>query len=227
MVNPNGYTALDLIGYTDRGSYNPSANYVRNDLVHYNGNIWRVLVDDTTGITPAEGVNYTIFIESPTNATAESIAPIENAISTHAYTTGKQLYFNDKLYKVIANISVGDTLTVGTNIQLSDTITEQIADVESAIDANTTAISKGFTDVIEVTTPTFSSLPQTFTATGVTANHTLVQDGFALLSNTSAMGNDWTITTGANSVTISGTFSGSTATSVTMTLGVKNSINAT
>ena len=141
MVSPTGYTALDLIGYTDRGNYNASANYVKNDLVHYNGNIWRVLVDDTTGITPAEGVNYTIFVELPADATAESIAPVEEATSTRAYTTGKQLYFNDKLYKVIANISVGDTLTVGSNIQLSATVTEQIADLESDLDTQGTTLS--------------------------------------------------------------------------------------
>lgn len=130
MVNPTGYTALDLIGYTDKGTYSVSATYVKNDLVHYNGNIWRVLVDDTTGITPTEGVNYTIFIESETNAIAESIAPVEQVISTHSYSIGEQLYYNEILYDVIANIAIGDTLTVNTNIQAADTITEQISAVK-------------------------------------------------------------------------------------------------
>ena len=65
MVNPTGYTALDLIGYTDKGAYNSASNYVRNDLVHYNSSIWRCLVDDTTGVTPAEGAAWTVFIQEP------------------------------------------------------------------------------------------------------------------------------------------------------------------
>ena len=65
MVNPTGYTALDLIGYTDKGAYNSASTYVRNDLVHYNSSIWRCLVDDTTAVTPVEGAAWTIFIEQP------------------------------------------------------------------------------------------------------------------------------------------------------------------
>lgn len=65
MVNPTGYTALDLVGYTDKGVYSSSANYVKNDLVHYNNKLWRCLIDDTSNVTPAEGVTWTIFVEEP------------------------------------------------------------------------------------------------------------------------------------------------------------------
>ena len=37
--------------------------------------------------------------------------------SAHAYTKGQLLVYNNKLYRVIAAISVNNTLTVGTNIQ--------------------------------------------------------------------------------------------------------------
>lgn len=67
MVEPTGYTALDLIGFTDKGPYDPTANYVRNDLVHVGNSTWRCKIDDTTGITPTEGANWTIFIESATS----------------------------------------------------------------------------------------------------------------------------------------------------------------
>ena len=60
MVNPSGYTALDLVGFTDRGTYDPNYNYVANDLAHQGGNIWRCLIDDTIGITPEEGTNWTL-----------------------------------------------------------------------------------------------------------------------------------------------------------------------
>ncbi len=67
MVEPTGYTALDLLGFTDKGPYDPTANYVRNDLVHVGNSTWRCKIDDTTGITPTEGANWTIFIESATS----------------------------------------------------------------------------------------------------------------------------------------------------------------
>lgn len=63
MTNPEGYTALDLVGYTDKGDYSVSTAYVKNDLVNYGGAKWRCLIDDTTGVTPAEGLNWTKFIE--------------------------------------------------------------------------------------------------------------------------------------------------------------------
>ena len=109
-----------------------------------------------------------------------------------------------------------DASTVASQIQ---TLTNQVSNK-----ADTASV---ISDVYEVTTPAFSSLPQTFRAQGITANHNLVVDGYAKLSNPSALGSDWTVTTGANTITISGTFSGSTATTVTMTLGVKRSITAT
>lgn len=61
MNVPTGYTALDLIGFTDRGVYSASATYVKNDLAEYNGAKWRCLVDDTTGTTPVEGASWTLF----------------------------------------------------------------------------------------------------------------------------------------------------------------------
>lgn len=95
-----------------------------------------------------------------------------------------------------------------------------------AVDTCTVDILEG--GVTKVTTPSFSSLPQTFSAAGITADYELVQNGFALLSTPSAQGSDWTITTGAGTITIAGTFSGSTATTVTMSLSIpRKTISAT
>jgi hypothetical protein len=126
MVNPTGYTALDLIGFTDKGTYLSSENYVKNDLVHYGGNIWRCLIDDTSRVEPAEGVNWTLFIEEPTNLVERIIAPVETNPATNAYAVGKQLIFNGLLCKATSAIAVGDTLAVGTNLALSDNVVEQI-----------------------------------------------------------------------------------------------------
>ena len=136
MVNPTGYTALDMIGFTDQGAYSSSDNYVKNDLVHYSGNIWRCLIDDTTGITPAEGVNWTLFIGEPTNLVERIIAPVETDPATNAWTVGRQIIYNDNLYEVIAAITAGDALVAyeddptNANIKLADPVETQLLNVK-------------------------------------------------------------------------------------------------
>ena len=53
------------------------------------------------------------------NANQTNLAQIEtSSTSAHAYTKGQLLIYNNQLYRVIAAIAVGNTLTVGTNIQV-------------------------------------------------------------------------------------------------------------
>lgn len=138
MVNPTGYTALDMIGFTDQGAYSSSDNYVKNDLVHYSGNIWRCLIDDTSGIAPVEGVNWTLFIGEPTNLVERIIAPVETDPATNAWAVGRQIIFNDNLYEVIAAISAGDALVAyeddptNANIKLADPVETQLLNEEAA-----------------------------------------------------------------------------------------------
>lgn len=66
---------------------------------------------------------------------------------------------------------------------------------------------------IKVTVPTFSSLPQTVTDSRITSGMECVN---AILSNSSAQVNDWTVTTTDGSLTISGTISGSTTATLYM-----------
>lgn len=84
MTNPTGYTELDLVGFTDKGEYSPSANYVQNDIVQYNYVAWRCKVDDTTGITPIEGTNWTVFVGNPPSTSVTGVKG--NAETT--YRTG-------------------------------------------------------------------------------------------------------------------------------------------
>lgn len=136
MVNPTGYTALDLIGFTDKDAYSSSANYVKNDLVHYGGNIWRCLIDDTSGIAPAEGVNWTLFIGEPTNLVERIIAPVETDPATSAWAVGRQIIFNDNLYEVITAITAGDALVTyeddptNANIKLADPVETQLLNLK-------------------------------------------------------------------------------------------------
>lgn len=137
MTNPTGYTALDLVGFTDKGAYAGNVYYVKNDLVHYGGNIWRCLIDDTTAIAPTEGLNWTLFIGEPTNLVERIIAPIEQTPSEHAYVVGNQLIFADNLYEVIAAISVDDVLVTyetspsTANIKLAPPVETQLLDVKA------------------------------------------------------------------------------------------------
>ncbi len=139
MVNPTGYTALDLIGFTDQGTYSSSDNYVKNDLVHYSGNIWRCLIDDTTGIAPAEGVNWTLFIGEPTNLVERIIAPVETDPATNAWAVGRQIIYNDNLYEVIAAITAGDALVAyeddptNANIKLADPVETQLLNLKGNV----------------------------------------------------------------------------------------------
>lgn len=140
MNVPTGYTALDMVGFTDKGTYNSATAYVKNDIAHYGGNLWRCLIDDTTGVTPTEGVNWTVFLAEPTSAAEDIIAQVETtSTAAHSYAVGKQLIYNDTLYTVTSAITVGDTLTVGTNITASDSIVDQLDTKANSSDLGTAA----------------------------------------------------------------------------------------
>ena len=62
MGVPQGYTALGLVGYTDKGTYLASATYNRYNVVLYNGSSYVAIKDGITGITPSnDGVNWRLF----------------------------------------------------------------------------------------------------------------------------------------------------------------------
>lgn len=89
MNNPDGYTALDLVGYTDKGDYSASDTYVANDLVHYGGSIWCCLIDDTVGITPTEGVNWRFWVEDSQEGISDIVNMLgaKNLLKVSATTT--------------------------------------------------------------------------------------------------------------------------------------------
>ena len=62
---------------------------------------------------------------------------------------------------------------------------------------------------VKFVTPAFSSLPKTFYHEGITADMEVVE-GSSELSNPAAQTGDWTVTTAAGSLTITGSISGST-----------------
>lgn len=73
-----------------------------------------------------------------------------------------------------------------------------------------TAEAKTFKDGFEVTLPNVSDTNRTFAVAGITANHSLVQEGYAYLSNPSAAPSGLQLDTAAGTVTVSGTLTGTT-----------------
>ena len=70
-----------------------------------------------------EGVNYDIADAAAARASA--IADVENGTTaSKAYLTGDYLYRNDILYKVISDISLGDSFVVDTNIEATNVMSE-------------------------------------------------------------------------------------------------------
>ena len=136
MINPTGYTALDLVGFTDKGTYASNVNYVKNDIVHYGGNLWKCKIDDTMNVTPAEGNNWTVFVGEPTNLVERIIAPLEENPATVAYATGRQIIYDDWLWEVIDDIAVGDPLIdyavdpTNANIKKAAPVETQLLDVK-------------------------------------------------------------------------------------------------
>lgn len=161
-------------------------------------------IGDITGVTIASPTNGQVLKYNSTTQKWEnsSLGSAANKDATNVITSGST-----------------DLIEAGAVYTANQTLSNQVSNK-----ADTVSV---ISDVYEVTTPAFSSLPQTFTAQGITAYHTLVVDGYAKFSNPSAQGNDWTVITGENTITIRGIFNGSTATTVTMTLGVKRAITAT
>ena len=84
--------------------------------------------------------------------------------------------------------------------------------------AYNTANSIKISNVIEVVLPNVSSSTRTFNVTGITADHQVIQEGFAYFSNPGAVGSDLTLITSAGQITINGTLTGVTDINVTMAI---------
>lgn len=54
--------------YVHKGDYSPTAQYVKNNEVRYQGSTWRCM-EDCIGITPSEGANWTLVAERGVDGT--------------------------------------------------------------------------------------------------------------------------------------------------------------
>ena len=141
MNVPSGYTALDLIGFTDRGDYSSSANYVKNDLVHSGGRVWLCLVDDTTNITPAVGANWKIWIDEAAYLSGLADTTITSPID------GQVLRYNIATNKWV-NASVDSSPTQSsTNLVQSGGVYTQLANKANTSDLATVATTGAYSDL--------------------------------------------------------------------------------
>lgn len=98
-------------------------------------------------------------------------------------------------------------LEVNTDI---DNLEDALSDQSQQIGTLVTAEAKTFKDGIEVTLPNVSDTNRTFAVAGITANHSLVQEGYACLSNPAAAPSGLDLVTTAGTVTVSGTLTATT-----------------
>ena len=151
MSAPSGYTALDFVGFTDKGTYSTSATYMRNDLVHYGGNIMKCIVDNTTNVTPVAGANWELWVGASANLAERTIAPLENNPADVAYAVGRQIIYDDWLWEVIAPIAVGDALIdyavdpTNANIKKSAPVETQLLALKDSL--STVATSGSYNDL--------------------------------------------------------------------------------
>ena len=164
-VPVTGYTELDLVGFTDKGTYNAATTYVANDLVSYNGIKWKCLQDGTVGVTPAEGVSWSVFIVdneindnavsatstwssqkiNTTKADQTAIAPVENGTTaSRAYAIGEHFMKDGAFCTAIAAIAQGATFTLDTNYT-AGTVGARVAEIEEEIRVGWTDCSSKFT----------------------------------------------------------------------------------
>ena len=93
--------------------------------------------------------------------------------------------------------------------ELSSTVAQKLATKLNSSDLN----------LFEVVTPSFSSLPKTFYSSALKSNCKVVGDAIEL-SYPKAGSTDWKVAFADGSLTISGTFKGSTATTASMSIWV-------
>ena len=89
----------------------------------------------TISITDKNGTT-TATVSDGSDVSESNLATIETSPVTHAYSEGDYLVYNGQLYKVTATIAIGESLTVGTNIEST-----KVGDELSSLNSNINSIS--------------------------------------------------------------------------------------
>ena len=138
-----------------------------------------VVKPDGTTITVVNGVISSVGGgQGSAEAAERMIAPIEadDTSSANAYSVGDSVIVNEILYTVTAAIAVGDALVVGTNIAVSDDISEQLSNKVNISDLANVATSGDYNDLSN--TPTLgTAAAKDFTSSVTSGSSDLVTSG--------------------------------------------------
>ena len=105
----------------------PTAPILNTDELLQIEEVCTVTVSDGAMTFQDNTIPYRLANPEDITETQQMIAPIEaGPTASKAYAKGKQLIYNGLLYKVTTAIAQGDTLTVDTNIELSDDVVTQL-----------------------------------------------------------------------------------------------------
>lgn len=133
----------------------PTAPILNTDELLQIEEVCTVTVSDGAMTFQDNTIPYRLANPEDITETQQMIAPIEaGPTASQAYVVGKQLVYNGLLYKVTSAIAQGDTLTVDTNIALSDDVTTQLLTLKNQVPkygtsstaASTTAKTASTTD---------------------------------------------------------------------------------
>ena len=112
----------------------PTAPILNTDELLQIEEVCTVTVSDGAMTFQDNTIPYRLANPEDITETQQMIAPIEaGPTASKAYAKGKQLVYNGLLYKVTSAIAQGDTLTVGTNIALSDDVTTQLLTLKNQV----------------------------------------------------------------------------------------------
>ena len=207
-------------------------------LPAYNGSTPSTIEQDWY-TTLSNTATATISVSSSAYALASDFENFKNNIATvetsviasQNYEAGEYLIYANQLYKVTADISIGDSLTVGTNIEATS-VGDELADkaagsiVELTFDADFAGETFTLTDGVETYTGTVpSSSPYVVRQTVLGLNTTFTASastGGVTYSSTISIGQYYGIYTGTVSVftaTLNVTVANGTGATVTATDG--------
>lgn len=120
------------------------------------------------------------------------------SVALRNYAVGDFMIYENNFYEVTTAIASGGTITKGAGGNITQTT---IGAVLSSLDSDIGTVST-MSKCLKITQTNLSSLPKTVSNASITADMVVIE---SLLSNPSVQADDWTVTTSAGSLQISGT----------------------
>lgn len=169
------------------------------------------------GIVKPDGTTITVDSDGTIHSQAQGGHTIVDSSGTELTSRSKLKFLNSTVTDDVTNdqtivTPTGSQITVDTAMSSTSTNPVQNKVINSSIETltnnvatNVAAIAK--CEMLEISVPSFSSLPQTITNSDIEDDMKVAN---SVLSNSSAQTSDWNVVTSNGSLTISGSISGTT-----------------